>query len=329
MNQKLLTISAPSHIHSPLDYQGAVRWVILALIPALGWGIYCFGNRALIVCLVSIATCLASEAWWLICWHRPVDLSDGSALLTGLLLGLSLPASVPVWLPLLAGLFAIILVKQIFGGLGYNIFNPALAARAFVTVSWPWLVTSGWLAPAVGTVSGLDRISGATPLLILKNPGWFGPAQSVWHELNRGSVISRCFFGYTGGSIGETSSLLLLLGGLFLLIIRVTDYRIVIGYLAAFTAGSKMLFPNLNPLFNLFSGGLFLGVFFMATDWVTSPVTSQGRWFFGLGAGALTIILRKWSSYPEGVSFAILIMNGLTPLIDRLVRLSVSDQIKR
>lgn len=297
-------------------------------MPALGWGIYCFGVRALIVCAASIAACLMAEALWLIYRHRSVDLSDGSALLTGLLLGLSLPSSVPIWLPVVAGLFAVILVKQIFGGLGYNIFNPALAARAFVTVSWPWLVTSGWPVPAVGTVSGIDGISGATPLLILKNPGWFGTAESVLPQLNRWSVISRCFFGFTGGSLGETSSLLLLLGGLFLLIIRVTDYRIVFGYLAAFTVGSKLFFPNLNPLFNLFNGGLLLAVFFMATDWVTSPVTSRGRWCFGLGAGVLTIMLRKWSSYPEGVSFAILIMNGLTPLIDQLVRPSTSVKNK-
>ena len=320
MTNPLLTVSTSPHIRTVLDYSRAVRYVILALVPALLWGVYCFGSRALIVCLVSIAAALAGEAAWSVLRNRPVDLGDGSALLTGLLMGLNLPASVPVWIPVLGSLFAVVIVKQVFGGLGHNILNPALAGRAFLTVSWPALMTAAWLRPLAGSLSGMDGISAATPLAIMKNPGWFGPVDAVVHRLNDWTTIGNCFFGNTGGSIGETSSLLLIIGGIFLLIIRVTDYRIVAGYLAAFGFGAWLIFPAFNPLLNFFSGGLMLGVFFMATDWVTSPVSRTGRWVFGAGCGVLTVVLRKWSSYPEGVSFAILIMNILTPLIDRLTR---------
>jgi len=320
VNPGLLMVSASPHIRTVLDYPRAIRYVILALIPSLLWGVYCFGGRALIICLVSVAAALAGEAAWLALRHHPIDLGDGSAFLTGLLMGLNLPASVPAWIPAFGSLFAVVVVKQVFGGLGHNILNPALAGRTFLTVSWPALMTAGWLRPLAGTVSGMDGISGATPLAILKNPGWFGPVDAVIHRLNDWTTIGHCFFGNTGGSIGETSSLLLIIGGVFLLILGVTDYRIVAGYLAAFGIGAWALYPAVNPLLSLFGGGLMLGVFFMATDWVTSPVSRTGRWIFGVGCGILTVVLRRWGSYPEGVSFAILIMNILTPLIDRLTR---------
>lgn len=330
MNGDLLIVSSSPHIRAGLDYPRAVRYVIMALVPALAWGVYCFGGRAAVVCLVSVAACLAGEAAWLALRRRSIDLRDGSAFLTGLLLGMNLPASVPVWLPAVGGVFAVIVVKQIFGGLGYNILNPALAGRAFLTVSWPALMTAGWLRPLAGFLSGLDGISAATPLAVLKDPGWFGPAEAIIHRLNDWTTIGHFFFGRTGGSIGETSSLLLIIGGVFLLILGIVDHRIVSGYLAAFTLGAWLFFPFLNPLLHLSSGGLMLGVFFMATDWVTSPVSKRGRWIFGAGCGILTIALRKWGSYPEGVAFAILIMNILTPLIDRLTRERIfGDRMKK
>jgi electron transport complex protein RnfD len=316
----LLNVAAPPHLRSRHTYQRVVWVVVLALMPAFIYGLAIFGVRAALVTGSSILACVASEALFQLSRRQKVTIADGSAFLTGFLLALNLPPAVPLWLPIVGGFFAVIVVKQLFGGLGHNLFNPALAARAFLLISWPGLMTTGWLPPSGGTLSGLDSVTGATPLTILKSPFLYGDPVSVLNQLNGWPALRHVFFGNIGGCIGETSALLLLIGGLFLLITGIADYRIVLGYFAGFMLFGLLLLNRVNIGFSVFTGGLMLGALFMATDWVTSPVTRNGRWIFGAGCGVLTVLFRRWGAYPEGVSFAILIMNMFTPLLDRLTR---------
>jgi electron transport complex protein RnfD len=294
--------------------------VALALLPAFIYGVVIFGVRPVIVTAVTILACVGSEALMQASRRQKITIADGSAFLTGFLLALSLPPAVPLWLPVIGGFFAIVIVKQLFGGLGHNIFNPALAARAFLLVSCPGPMITGWILPSGGSLSGIDTLTGATPLTILKSPFLYGDPASVLSRFNGWTALRNIFFGNVGGCIGETSAFLLLIGGLFLLIAGITDYRIVVGYFAGFAFLGLLLLNRVNLGINLFSGGLMLGALFMAPDWVTSPVTKNGRWFFGAGCGILTVLLRRWGAYPEGVTFAILTMNMLTPLLDRLTR---------
>jgi electron transport complex protein RnfD len=310
-----------------------MRIVILALLPAFIFSIYLYGWRSLAVCLICIVSCVISEAIIQRMLGKPITVTDSSAVLTGLLLGFNLPPGVPLWLPIIGSVFAIVFAKQLFGGLGYNFINPALAGRAFLMVSWPSFMTKEWLAPAGGTLSGVDGITSATPLTLLKNPANFGGADTLISQLHQWSTIKNVFFGKIGGCIGETSALLLLIGGLFLVIIGIADYRIVVGYFVAFIVLTLIIPTRSNLfhhlLFHLFSGGLFLGAFFMATDWVTSPVTTKGRWIFGVGCGVLTVVIRTWGGYPEGVSYSILLMNVFTPLIDRLTKEKIFGQQRK
>jgi electron transport complex protein RnfD len=317
---ELLNVYAPPYIRSRDTFERAVWLVALALAPAFFYGIVWFGPRSLIMVMISVLACVGSEALVLSARRRPLTINDGSAFLTGLLLALSLPPGAPLWLPVIGGVFAILVVKQLFGGLGHNLFNPALAGRAFLMISWPGLMTTGWIVPSGSSLAGIDGITAATPLTILKNPSFYGNPAEILGRFNEWSALKNLFLGRIGGCIGEPSVLLLLIGGLFLLIIRITDYRIVIGYLASFAIAAFLLLNKINLGVCFFTGGLVLGAFFMAPDWVTSPVTKKGRWFFGVGCGLLTVILRRWSAYPEGVTFAILTMNMVTPLIDRLTR---------
>jgi electron transport complex protein RnfD len=325
----LLVVSASPHIRGKGDITLAMRWVILALLPALVFSVYLFGWRALIIILISIAASIGCEAVMQKMLGKKISITDCSALLTGLLLAFNLPPNVPLWLPAIGSAFAIIFAKQLFGGLGYNFINPALAGRAFLMASWPSFMTKGWLAPANGTLSGIDTITGATPLDLLKNAANYGEPNAIIGQLNKLATIKNLFFGNIGGCIGETSALLLLIGGLFLIFIKIVDYRIVVGYLGSFIILALVLPTKGNLLFHLFSGGLFLGAFFMATDWVTSPVTSKGRWVFGIGCGVLTIVIRVWGGYPEGVSYSILLMNVFTPLIDRLTKERIFGEQKK
>jgi len=316
----LLSVSAPPYLHSRHSYSRAVWAVALALLPALIHGLVIFGMRTLFVVLISILACVGSEALAQASRRQKITITDGSAFLTGFLLALNLPPAVPLWLPVIGGFFAIVLVKQLFGGLGHNLFNPALAARAFLLISWPGQMTTGWIPPLGGSLSGIDGITGATPLTILKSPFLYGDPAAVLSRFNGWPALRNIFFGNIGGCIGETSAFLLIIGGLFLLIVGIVDFRVVGGYFAGFALLGLLLLNKVNPGINLFSGGLMLGAFFMAPDWVTSPITKKGRWFFGAGCGLLTVLLRRWGAYPEGVTFAILIMNMLTPLLDRLTR---------
>lgn len=334
MNE-LLVVSASPHIRDRGSIQRAMQWVIIALLPAFAFSVYAFGSRVLLITLISIAVSIGCEAVMQKMLGRAITITEGSALLTGLLLAFNLPPGVPLWLPAVGSAFAIIFAKQLFGGLGYNFINPALAGRAFLMASWPSFMTSmsaevGCFKVPLGcTLSGIDGITGATPLNLLKNPANYGDPNIIISRLNDVETIKNLFLGKVGGCIGETSALLLLVGGIFLLAMGIIDYRIIVGYLGSFAVLAVLLPTNGSLLFHLFSGGLFLGVFFMATDWVTSPVTKKGRWIFGVGCGVLTIIIRIWGGYPEGVSYSILLMNVFTPLIDRYTKQRIFGERKK
>lgn len=325
--REMLVVSASPHIRSSHNTNKAMRMVIIALVPALVYATYLFGLRALLITVISILAAVGSEALLQRMLGKKITITDGSAVLTGLLLAFNLPPGVPWWIPAVGSAFAIIFAKQLFGGLGYNFINPALAGRAFLMASWPSLMTKAWLAPVSGTLSGIDGVSAATPLSLLKNPANYGNAEMIIRQLNDGETIRHIFFGNIGGCIGETSVLFLLLGGLFLIFIRIVDYRIVVGYLGSFALLAWVLPTKGSVVFHLFAGGLILGAFFMATDWVTSPITRKGRWIFGIGCGVITIIIRIWGGYPEGVSYSILLMNVFTPLIDRLTKERIFGEI--
>jgi len=288
--------------------------VLLALAPAALMGVYFFGLPAVKLYLVAGAVAVMVE--WLVqrLMGREITALDGSALLTGILLAMNLPPSSPWWLAAVGAVVAIVLGKQIFGGLGQNPFNPALVARVVLLISWPVQMTN-WVAPAP-LFSGVDAVSTATPLEIMKLQG---PA-----ALEKLSLLDA-FMGLRGGSLGEVSVLALLLGGAYLLYKRYITWHIPLSFLATVFAISGVFWlvaPDkyANPLWHLCSGGLMLGAFFMATDYVTSPVTYRGMVVFGIGCGVLTMVIRLFGGYPEGVSFAILLMNAATPLIDRYVK---------
>lgn len=325
----LFTVSASPHISGRGNIDWAMRLVVIALMPAFVFSVYLYGLQALLITIVCIAACIATETVMQKMLGKPVTITDGSALLTGLLLAFNLPPGVPLWLPVVGSVFAIVFAKQLFGGLGYNFVNPALAGRAFLMASWPSLMTKAWLPPTGGTLSGIDGVTSATPLTLLKNPSNFGSIDVLIPQLNELGTLKNLFVGRIGGCIGETSALLLLIGGLFLIIIGIVDYRIVVGYLLSFTVLALVVPTRAHVFFHLFSGGLFLGVFFMATDWVTSPVSKKGRWVFGVGCGVLTILIRVWGGYPEGVSYSILLMNVFTPVIDRFTRERIFGERKK
>ncbi len=294
-------MSSSPHVRSPESTRRIMLDVIIALLPATACGVYFFGLHSLWVVLVSVAAAIAAEAVIQLLMKKKITALDGSAALTGLLLALNLPPSVPVWIPILGSVFAIAIVKQVFGGLGHNFVNPALAARAFLVVSWPTLLTT-WTMPA-------DAVSTATPLTALK----LGGAElSPYLDMAVGNI---------GGCIGETSAIALVLGGLYLLARRVIDWRIpgvYIATVALFTwvAGPEGLFSG-DALYHILGGGLMIGAIFMATDYTTSPMSGNGKIIFALGCGILTSVIRLWGGYPEGVSYSILLMNLVVPLINR------------
>ncbi|KPK62927.1 hypothetical protein AMJ83_09220 [candidate division WOR_3 bacterium SM23_42] len=326
---EMLIVSASPHIRATRKTSLAMRVVTIALLPALIFATYLFGLRVLLITIISILFAVGCEALMQRMLGKKITIADGSAILTGLLLAFNLPPGVPWWLPAVGSAFAIIFAKQLFGGLGYNFINPALAGRAFLMASWPSLMTKEWLTPVGGTLSGIDGITTATPLSLLKNPANYGNPEIIIRQLNDFDTIRDIFFGRIGGCIGETSALFLLIGGLFLIFLRIVDYRIVVGYLGSFVLLVWLLPTQGSVLFHLFAGGLLLGAFFMATDWVTSPVTKKGRWIFGIGCGVITVIIRIWGGYPEGVSYSILLMNVFTPLIDRLTKERVFGELSK
>jgi len=281
--------------------------VSITLIPALGVSVWMFGLEALRVILLTSVFCLAIEFIASRFASFKIDYLDGSALLTGILLAMNLPSNAPWWMILIGSLVAVGLGKLVFGGLGQNIFNPALVARVFLLISFPVEMTS-W--PNPGTVDGS---TGATPLGILKTEGVGALADTGWMDLAIGQV---------GGSLGEISALALLLGAIYLFYKRYITWEIPVMFFLTvfiFTGIFYLVDPTqyANPLFHLLSGGMVLGVLFMATDMVTSPLTFKGKLIFGIGCGFFTALIRLFGAYPEGVSFAILFMNGFVPLLDR------------
>lgn len=302
-------VSIAPHIKDRVSTK-AIMWAVTAsLVPAGLAGIFIFGLNSLFVIAVSILSAVAAEA--VILRTRKMDMAalyDGSAVLTGLLLAYNLPPGSPLWMPLAGSAFAIVIGKQVFGGLGHNIFNPALAGRAFLMISWPVYMTT-WQGPRWR----MDAVTGATPLGLYKHSG-FG----LLSEISNMDL----FLGNRGGCIGEVCVIALLAGAAFLLIKRYITWHIPVTYIATVAVMSSIfkardaIFSG-GVLFFVLSGGLVLGAFFMATDYVTSPLSSRGKILFGLGCGLLTFLIRRFSGYPEGVSYAILMMNAATPLIDR------------
>ena len=309
-----LTISSSPHAHSPLTTQVIMRDVLIALAPALAGSVYFFGFRALMVALISMAACVFFE--WSYCkiTKTHCKVYDMSAMVTGLLLAFVCPVTIPYWCIIIGDFFAIIVVKQLFGGIGRNIMNPALAARAFL-FSWP-VIMNTWVKVgfenAAGILSTADAVTAATPMASLHQKVL--PAESVMD----------LFLGNVGGSMGETSALLLLIGFAYLLLRKVVTLRIPLSFIGTVTV-LTLLFPQGNDRImwcasQVFGGGLMLGALFMATDFVTSPVTHLGQIIFGIGCGVLTVLIRYFGGYPEGVSFAILVMNACVVLLDRLGR---------
>ena len=305
MTDQSLTVSSSPHVRDSERVQNIMLRVILALLPSLVTGIFLFGLPALWVTLVSVGSCLFFEWAYGKLAHKSSTLSDLSAVVTGLLLAMTLSPAVPLWLPVIGAFFAIVVVKQLYGGLGKNFLNPALAARCFL-FSWASLMTV-WVFPW-----GVDAVGSATPLGAMKALAL--PSES----------LLQCFLGLKGGCIGEGSGAALLLGGAYLLFSGVIKPHIPLSYLLT-VAVLTFLFPRGHDRllwmgYQLLSGGLLLGALFMATDPVSSPVTAKGRILFGLGCGILTVLIRYFGSYPEGVSFSILIMNLTVWQIDKAAR---------
>ena len=309
-----LTISSSPHAHSPVTTQTIMRDVLIALVPALLGSIYFFGFRSLLVTLVSAAACVFFE--WGFCKVRKLHCKtyDLSAVVTGVLLAFVCPVTIPYWTIILGDFFAIVLVKMLFGGLGKNIVNPALAGRAFL-FSWPVLM-SNWVKVgfdnAAGLLSTADAVTAATPM-------------SAMHQgaLPEESILDM-FLGNIGGCIGETSALLLIIGFVYLLYRKVITARIPLAYIGT-VAILAFLFPQGNDRIawmaaQVFGGGLMLGAIFMATDYVTSPLTKLGQIVYGIGCGIITILIRYFGGYSEGVTYAILCMNACALLLDKIVR---------
>lgn len=353
----LVTSSSP-HIHDGSNVRTVMRDVILSLIPCVLASVYFFGSRSLLLVFVCVATCVITEWLCRLAMQRENTIHDLSAVVTGLLLALTLPVGLPIWQAALGSVFGIALAKQVFGGIGYNPFNPALAGRAFLLISFTASMTtwspSSWLEGAaegtfsefrleqvsedadgiarVSTGCGVtlspDAITTATPLGLTKESTKFDVPASEAFEY--GALIrKKLFFGHVNGSLGETSALAILLGFLFLLIRRVVSWHVPVAYLGSMTVFVLVMnafFPLLAmPLdYHLLAGGALFGAVFMATDMVTTPVTYTGQFIYGIGCGFLTMIIRVVpnGAYPEGVTFAILIMDAFTPLINRATRFS-------
>jgi electron transport complex protein RnfD len=314
-----LYLSSSPHVHSGDTTTKVMRSVLYSLVPACGVAVYFFGPSALSVLLIATLGCLAAEAVCQRLMGQPVTIADGSAAITGVLLALNLPPTCPWWMTLLGAVIAIVIGKQVYGGLGSNPFNPALVARVVLLISFPVQMTT-WSAPApLG--SGLDLVTTATPLGEWKNAVMLTgemPAEM------QGSMVSY-FLGNMPGCIGEVSALALLLGAGYLLYRRILTWHIPATYVGTVILLSGVFwlinpakYPS--PVFHLLTGGLVLGAFYMATDMVTTPVSARGMLIFGVGCGVLTVLIRLFGGYPEGVSFAILLMNAATPLIDRYTK---------
>ena len=316
----LLTVSPSPHIHSGDSTQKIMYRVVYAMIPALLWSVFVFGLDALRVTLIAIVACLAFEyvIQKFLLKIKPM-ITDGSALITGILIAFNVPSNIPWWIIIIGSLAAIGIGKLSFGGLGNNIFNPALVGRVFMLISFPVQMTS-W---PVNVHSGIDAVTAATPLSIIKEGITNGTA--ITEITKKLPTTVDMLFGNMGGSLGEISALLLILGGLYMLFTKVITWHIPVSIIATVAMVATIFWlvnPNLyiNPVYHVLTGGLMLGAIFMATDMVSSPMNPKGQIIYGVGIGLITISIRMYGVYPEGISFAILIMNGVTPLINTYVK---------
>lgn len=353
---EVYAVSAAPHVKQKISVASVMWQVALALVPALVASIFLFGIRALYLTIYGVAAAVITEAVIQSVRKIPITVSDGSAVVTGMLLSFNLNVASPWWLPVAGSIFAIAIGKQIFGGLGNNPMNPALLGRAFLVASWPTLITAGWTktVPIKGildaSINGLkalpanvpSAITSATPLgaaKALRDPNLINSdlAETIMNKLASMDTITDLFWGNIGGCIGEVSAAMLLLGAAYLAWKHIIEWRIPVSYIATvfvltyIFGGINGLFSAsiLLPLFHIFSGGLILGAFFMATDMVTSPVTKMGRIYFGIGCGLITVVIRLVGGYPEGVSYSILLMNIVVPLIDRFTTPKAFGEVKK
>ena len=294
-----LSVSISPHIRGNVKTNNIMLDVLIALAPAFILSMLIFGARAALVVVVCVAACILSEAVFQKAMKKPVTVGDCSAAITGVLLAFNLPVGIPIWQAVFGSLVAIILIKQLFGGLGKNFANPAVTARIVMFLAFSVSMTT-WTLP-------LDGVTGATPLALLAR----GEVDSL-------PKLTDMLLGLRGGSLGETCALALLAGGIYLIIKRVITWHTPVVFIATVFAFTAAL--GQDPVYHVLSGGLLLGAIFMATDYVTTPQTSPGKLVFGVGAGLLTVVFRVYGSFPEGVSFAILLMNILTPFINKLTK---------
>ncbi|MGL4738649.1 MAG: RnfABCDGE type electron transport complex subunit D [Cellulosilyticaceae bacterium] len=295
--------SSSPHVRADHSIQSIMKDVIIALMPALVVGIYFFGIRALVVTLVCVISCVGFETLWQKCTRQCLTLTDLSAVVTGILLAFNLSADTPLYIPVVGAFVAIILAKQFFGGLGQNFINPALAARAFLLAAYPTGMTT--------FVQNVDIVTGATPLALMKQGEW-----------ERMPSMMQALVGQMGGCIGEVSAVALLLGGIYLIYKKIITWHIPVCYLGTLFVVS-VVFGGCSiyqSFYSLLLGGAMLGAFFMATDYTTTPMTIRGQVIFAVGAGLIAAVIRLFGGYPEGVSYSILLMNLVVPLIDRYVK---------
>ena len=313
-NLKLIASSSP-HLRSNEDTRSIMLDVIIALLPAMGWSIYCFGIKALVLTLVSVVSCVFFEWAYRKLMKKSCMVGDLSAVVTGMLLSFVCPVDLPWWVIIIGAFFSIVVVKQLYGGIGCNFLNPALAGRAFLLASYATAMTT-WAIPKIRP----DVTSAATPMAIMKEG-----TEEAFTTLMSNYSIGDMFIGKVGGSLGEVSALCLLVGGIYLLIRKVISWQIPVAYIGTVAILTLIAAPagmdNVQyMLYNVFGGGLMLGAIFMATDYATSPVTKPGQLIFGIGCGLLTCFIRRFGSYPEGVCYSILIMNCTTWLLDKYIR---------
>lgn len=322
MSEKYSVTSSP-HIHGEYNVRGIMLDVIIALIPAGLAGVFFFGLHSLLVIITAVISCMAFEFLSSVFLKKKNSVSDLSAIVTGLLIAYNMPPTIPVWMVIIGSFFAIVIVKMLFGGIGQNFMNPALAARAFMLASWAGPMT-GFISPSL---FGTDAVTSATPLALLKTGG---------EALESMPGIQKLFMGDIGGCIGETSTCLLLIGGIYLWMRGVIKMRTPVSFIltvfvCAFLFGGGTGFDGRVQmgLWHILSGGLFLGAIFMATDYTTSPVTPKGQIVMGIGCGLITALIRLKGGYPEGVSYSILIMNVASPLIDRYTMPTVFGTVSK
>ncbi|MBP8612524.1 MAG: RnfABCDGE type electron transport complex subunit D [Candidatus Atribacteria bacterium] len=313
-----LVVSAAPHIKDKINTTVIMRDVIIALIPALIGSIFIFGARVLLVVVVSVVSSVAAEVVGNLIFKKKPSLNDLSASVTGLLLAMTLPPSSPWWMVVVGAFSGILIGKAIFGGIGSNPFNPALVGRAVLMVSWPTQMTT-WIVPRMmsgitTSASQINAVTSATPLDIVKFQGYGELIAQFGSKLN---LYKALFLGTVGGSLGETSALLLLIGGVYLIVRKVIDWKVPVVYILSVFVFSPLF--GRDPVFSILAGGLFLGAFFMATDYSTSPITPRGKVFFAIFLGFLTVLIRQYGSYPEGVMFSILLGNAIVPYFDKLV----------